>query len=81
MIMAHGAGGSAAFTLSKAPEKLAYIIDKVSGPDQHRLSELGLVGGAKISVLSRCRDDMLVVKIGGCRMALARGMAEHVWVR
>lgn len=81
MIMAHGSGGTAALPLAKAPERLSFVIDRVSGPDQHRLSELGLVGGAKISILSRCNDDMLVIRLGGCRMALARGMAEHVWVR
>ncbi len=81
MIMAKGMGGVAAQPLAVAPERDSYCIERVSGPEQRRLCELGLVEGAEISVLNRARHGMLVVKVGGCRLALARGMADYVWVK
>ena len=81
MILAKGASDMASVPLAQAPAKGAYLVDRVSGPDQRRLSEMGLVEGAEISVINRSRTDMMVVRVGGCRLALARGMAESVWVK
>lgn len=81
MIMAKGMGGELSLPLARAQERDSYFIDKVSGPEQRRLCELGLVEGAEISVVNRSRHGMLVVKVGGCRLALARGMADYVWVK
>lgn len=81
MIMTKGMGGIAAQPLAVAPERNTYFIERVSGPEKSRLSELGLVEGSEISVVNRSNPGMLVVRVGGCRLALARGMADHVWVK
>ncbi len=81
MILAKGIGNVLAQPLAIAPERESYFIDRVSGPEQRRLCELGLVEGAEISVVNRSRQGMLVVKVGGCRLALARGMADYVYVK
>lgn len=80
MIMAKGAD-VASVPLSQAPERGAYRIDRVSGPDQRRLCEMGLVEGQPISIVQRPGRGMLVVKVGGCRLALAGDMADCVWVK
>ena len=71
----------ASVPLAKAPAKGAYRIDRVSGPDQRRLCEMGLVEGQEISIINRPGHGMLVVKVGGARLALAGDMAECVWVK
>lgn len=81
MIMAKGAGSIAPVELSRAPAKGIYYVERVGGPDQRRLCELGLVEGAEVTVINRASADMLVVKVGGSRLALARGMADNVWVK
>jgi Fe2+ transport system protein A len=81
MIMAKGMSGALSQPLAAAPERTSYYIDRVSGPERRRLCELGLVEGAEISVVNRSRHGMMVVKIGGSRLALARGMADYVWVK
>lgn len=81
MILAKGTSGIAAVPLATAPESANYVIDKVTGPDQRRLCEMGLVEGAQIKVVNRTREGMMVVKVGGSRLALARGMADYVLVR
>ena len=81
MILAKGTGGVTPVPLMAAAEKKSYFVERVSGPEQRRLSEMGLVEGAEISVINRSRKDMMVIKVGGCRLALARGMAEYVWVK
>lgn len=81
MILAKGTSGISAVPLANAPKRNTYCIDRVSGPEQRRLCELGLVEGQEISVVNRSRNNMMVVKVGGCRLALARGMADHVWVK
>lgn len=81
MILTKGTTGIAAVPLAQAPQQNAYCIDRVSGPEQRRLCELGLVEGQEIAVVNRSRNNMMVVKVGGCRLALARGMADHVWVK
>ncbi|MCC8181333.1 MAG: ferrous iron transport protein A [Planctomycetes bacterium] len=67
--------------LSEAPESTSYCVDRVSGPDKRRLCEMGLVEGAEISVVKRARPGTVILKVGDCRLALARGMDGHVWVR
>lgn len=81
MIMAKGADSIAPVALSQAPAKSVYFVERVGGPDQRRLCELGLVEGAEVMVVNRASADMLVVKVGGSRLALARGMADNVWVK
>lgn len=81
MIMAKGMGIASPVSLAEAPERRSYFVEKVSGADRGRLCEMGLVEGAEISIVNRARKDMMVVKIGGSRLALARGMADNVWVR
>lgn len=80
MIMAKGAGGMPV-PLAVAPARSSYFVDRVNGPDKRRLTELGLVEGAEVSVVNRSCNDMMVLKVGGSRLALARGMASHVWVK
>ncbi len=67
--------------LASAPQRASYCLDRVSGPEQRRLCEMGLVEGARIHVVNRASRDMLVIRVGDCRLALARGMADCVWVR
>ena len=81
MILAKGADSMVPVALSEAPAKGVYYVDRVGGPDQRRLCELGLVEGAEVVVVNRGSRDMLVVKVGGSRLALARGMADNVWVK
>lgn len=81
MILAKGTAGIASVPLAAAPVRPQYMVDKVTGPDQRRLSEMGFVEGARIVVVNRAREGMLVVKVGGSRLALARGMADFVWVK
>ena len=81
MILAKGTEGIQPTPLASAPQRSSYLIDRVSGPDQRRLCEMGLVEGAEIRIVNRAQRDMMVVKVGGSRLALARGMADHVWVK
>ena len=81
MILAKGMPEAVPVPLAKAPAKAHYLIDRVGGPDQRRLCELGFVEGAEVSIINRASGDMLVVKVGGSRLALARGMADNVWVK
>lgn len=81
MILAKGTSNIGSVPLAKAPVQPDYMVDRVGGPDQRRLTELGLVEGARISVVNRMHGGMLVVKVGESRFALARGMADHVYVK
>jgi Fe2+ transport system protein FeoA len=81
MILAKGASDIAPVSLAGAPVRPAYMIDHVAGPEQRRLCEMGFVEGATVSVVNRAREGMLVVKLGGSRLALARGMADCVFVK
>lgn len=56
-------------------------VKKISGPEQRRLCELGFVEGATIDIVNRARRDMIVVKVGGAKLALSRGIADSVWVK
>lgn len=81
MILAKGTAGIASVPLAAAPEKAHYMVDRVTGPEQRRLSEMGFVEGARLQVVNRTREGMMVVKLGGSRLALARGMADYVFVK
>lgn len=81
MIVTSGAAAKSCKPLGKAPEQESYFVEKVSGPDRRRLCEMGLVQGTEISVVNRARPGTMVVKVGGCRLALARNLADHVWVK
>ncbi len=81
MILAKGVAASAAIPLASVVENGTYVVDRVAGPEQRRLCEMGLVEGAKVSVVNRSHGDMMVVRVGGCRLALARGMADCVLVK
>lgn len=81
MILAKGSGDLASAPLATAPKRPMYIVDRVGGPDQRRLSEMGFVEGAQVEVVNRATGDMMVVKVGGTRLALARGMADNVFVK
>lgn len=82
MILNKGADPGKAVMLSEASAG-AYMVENISGPDQQRLrlNELGIISGAPLSVLSCSREGMLVIKVGGSRMALTRGSTENSWVR
>lgn len=80
MILAKGSSPSAPVTLTNAPAQPVYMVDRVEGPEQRRLCEMGFVEGARVSVVNRA-PGMLVVKVGDSRLALARGMADNVWVK
>lgn len=81
MILAKGMG-TQELALAKAQANRSYRVERVCGPGEQslRLSELGLVPGADISVLSR-NNGMVVVRLGGARLALAGGMADCVLVK
>lgn len=81
MILAKGSHDFASVPLANAPQRPSYMVDRVSGPDQRRLCEMGFVEGAQVQVVNRGSADMMVVKVGGTRLALARGMADHVFVK
>lgn len=81
MILAKGTGDIAPVSLASAPVRPSYMVDSVTGPEQRRLCEMGFVEGAQVSVVNRTREGMLVVKVGGSRLALARGMADYVFVK
>ncbi len=82
MILTKGSSRLAApVSLAAAPARSSYLLDRVSGPERCRLSEMGLVEGTRIEVVNRAGRDMLVIRVGGSRLALARGMADCVWVK
>lgn len=81
MIMAKDALSSAAKPLAEMPMRSSCRVAKVLGPERCRLSEMGLIEGAQVTVVNKSCGDMMVVKIGGCRLALARGMPGCVMVR
>ncbi len=81
MILTKGMESLVPVTLSEASEQSEYRIDRVGGPEQRRLCELGLIEGQAVTVVNRARRGMMVVKVGASRLALARGMADYVWVK
>lgn len=81
MILAKGTSGITAVPLAKAPGKGTYRIDRVTGPLQCRLSEMGMVEGREITVINQALPNMMVVKLGDSRLALAREMVDQIWVK
>ena len=81
MIETKGSRATASQPLAEASDKDSYCVDRVCGPDRRRLCEMGLVEGAEVSVVNKARPGTVVVKVGGCRLALARGTATNVWVK
>ncbi len=81
MVSAKTVSVAESVTLASAPQRSLYCVDRVSGPERRRLCEMGLIQGAAIQIVNRARRGMMVVKVGGSRLALARGMAEYVWVK
>lgn len=81
MILAKGTVAAISQPLAQAPAKSSYVVDRVVGCDQRRLSEMGLVEGAEVSVINRSRGGMMVVKVGGCRLGLAKATADCVMVK
>ncbi len=81
MILAKGTENAVARPLAQASERDSFMVDRVSGSEQRRLCELGLIEGAKLQVLNRSRGGMLVIKVGGSRLGMASGMADCVWVK
>lgn len=81
MILAKGTSGITAVPLAKVPGKGIYRIDRVSGPQQCRLSEMGMVEGKEITIVNRALPNMMVVKVGDSRLALAREMTDQIWVK
>jgi len=67
--------------LSMAPQgaKLTLVGLSAGHGLSGRLMALGLVPGQQIEVLSNLRGP-LMVKVRGCKIALARGMAHKVMV-
>lgn len=61
----------------------SYFVESVSAPEPQRLRlcEMGFIAGAPVSVIACSREGMLVVKVGGSRMALSRGTTEQIWVQ
>lgn len=80
MILSKGMADTNAVPLTATSGK-NFSVQRIAGPEQRRLCELGFVEGAQIEVVNRTRPDMLVVKVGGARLAMARGVADSVWVK
>lgn len=81
MLKAEGMVDANAVPLSSTNNGNAYNVQKIAGQEQRRLCELGFVEGAKIHVVNRARRDMMVLRVGGARIAVARGIADDVWVK
>lgn len=83
MILNKGSANWQAISLAEVDETGSYMVEGVDGPDNQRLrlSELGIVPGMPVSVLSLAGDGMLVVRINGGRMALSKGTTQCVRVR
>lgn len=81
MIMAKAVPPTPCKPLAEMPLMASCRVARVTGPERRRLCEMGLVEGATITVVNKPHNDMMVVKIGGCRLALARGMSGCVMVR
>lgn len=81
--MSDSIGEQSAVKLSKITEPGVYLVVKVEGaePELRRFNQIGLMPGARLEVVSYPQDDMMVIKAGGGRMAVARGTTKNVWVR
>lgn len=83
MILNRGVDPVKPVSLMQAAPGGSYYVESVSGPDaqRHRMGEMGIVAGAPVSVVACTREGMLVVKVGGSRLALSKGMTENIWVQ
>lgn len=81
MILNKGVGPEKSCALSAARAG-SYMVEEVSGPENQRLRlhEMGINTGTRVSLLACSGEGMFVVKIGGSRLALTRGTADHIWV-
>ncbi len=75
--------GQNVIILSDVTESGLYIVLKVEGSEVElrRLNQIGLMPGMRLEVVSSPQQDMMVVKVGGARMALSRGTTKNVWVK
>lgn len=83
MILNRGSDPLKPFSLSEVAASGSYLVENISGPEPQRLrlNEMGIIAGARLSVIASSNQGMLVVKVGGSRLALSRGNTENVWVR
>lgn len=81
MILAKGKGTQEVM-LAAAPEKHNLRVERIaaSRTQSLRLVEMGVVPGAEVAVVKR-GYGMVVLRVGGTRLALARGMADCIWVK
>lgn len=87
MILNRGADPIKPVSLAEVAASGSYLVENISGPEPQRLrlrlrlNEMGIIAGARLSVIASSNQGMLVIKVGGSRMALSRGNTEHIWVR
>lgn len=83
MILNRGTEKLGSFALSQVNGCGSYLVESVTGPEQHRLRlcEMGIVAGAPLSVIACPKEGMLVVKVGGSRIGLSRETVEYIQVQ
>lgn len=81
--MAESGANQQIATLSEVTETGMYLVVKTEGsaPELRRLQQIGLIPGMRVEVVWCPQDDMMVIKVGNGRLALARGATSNVWVR
>ncbi|MEB3210104.1 MAG: FeoA family protein [Leptolyngbyaceae bacterium] len=45
-----------------------------------RLTDVGIVQGRDVTIMSRTESGSVILAVGGCRIGLGAGMAHRVWV-
>ena len=80
MILTKGTVGLNARPLTEAKERTRCRVCAVRGPEKLRLSEMGLVEGAEVTVLNRVSADSLLIRVHGGCLALSRGLDSQIWV-
>lgn len=84
MILNRGSERLGPISLAQVDSCGAYRVESVDVPEEAyrlRLCEMGIIAGAPLSVIACPKEGMLVVKVGGSRMALSRGSIEHIQVQ
>ena len=68
--------------LANAPEQRPFKVERLSGSRTQslRLVEMGMMPGAEVSVMQRSHG-MMVVRVGGTRLGLARTVANCILVK
>ncbi|AEH06387.1 FeoA family protein [Methanothermococcus okinawensis] len=56
-----------------------YTVVKIIRPC-NKFHELGIIPGSKITVISSNKRGPLLIRIGNCKMAIGRGMADAILV-